>query len=192
VAVDVQKAWLDTRDDPKYGMVAVVGNLLRAKIEPRVYTADDLKRVDSYLKSGGTLLVMLSARDMFRTAEGKVYLDEVAGVGPVVKAPKVLLREPVHPWVKHLGGEAPWLGRTFPQEHLLRALKGERIIGSPEGATLLFRQHVGKGQLIYVGWELHESLPATRSVVPTLAQEKSFEDQLRILTNIVGEAYPGR
>jgi hypothetical protein len=74
--------------------------------------------------------------------------------------------------------------RTVP----LWASKGERIIGARDsGATTLYRLRVGKGQLIYLGWELHDSLPTSQSKPP---QEQLFEDQMQVLFQIVWEVYP--
>lgn len=189
-----EHAWLDTKEYSKYRVVALVGNLPRAKIEHSKYTPDDLARVKTYLEDGGTLLFMLSAKDVFATPDGQKVLLEMVGVAPAAKkvAPRVL--EAGHPWLQHLGKEPPaWLANAQVNgEHALRANRGERILGTAEGQTTLYRVRVGKGQLIYVGWEIANSLPATRAKAATLAEEKAFEDQMGILFNVVRELYPDR
>ena len=66
--------------------------------------------------------------------------------------------------------------------------KDERIIASPAGGAVLYRQRVGKGQVIYVGWEIAASLPATRDKDPTLEGERSFDEQMRIILAIAADA----
>ncbi|MCE9532110.1 MAG: hypothetical protein K8T89_13445, partial [Planctomycetes bacterium] len=70
-------------------------------------------------------------------------------------------------------------------------LKGENIIGTAEN-SLLYRQRVGEGQFIYIGWQLHDTLPYTRDKASSLMAEKAFEEQMRILTNIVADVLPAK
>lgn len=192
VRVDsLTRKWLGPGDYQKYGLVVLAGNLIRAKIEPNKYTSEDLRQVEKFLTSGGTLLLMLSAKDVFATSEGQKFLTGIVGEAPPAKEGQLSLRHLGHAWVKHLDPKvAGWVSAARPGEHLLRASKGERIIASPEGHSLLYRVRVGKGQLIYVGWEIHDSLPQTRSKPSTPEQERTFEDQMRILFEIVAEVYP--
>ena len=66
----------------------------------------------------------------------------------------------------------------------LRDGRGECLIGDGRGHALLHRVQVGKGQLLYVGWEIAASLPAGRKAA-TVEDEKTFEDQMRILLALV-------
>src|SRR5262249_47673063 len=70
----------------------------------------------------------------------------------------------------------------------LPTANGECVIGGPAGPALLYRLPVGKGQLVYVGWEIAASLPDGRKP-STPEQEQTFEEQVRILQNIVAEKY---
>ena len=51
-------AWVNPQEYDKYSVVAIVGDLPRAKIEPNKYTSDDLEHVEKFLNEGGTLLLM--------------------------------------------------------------------------------------------------------------------------------------
>jgi len=71
-------------------------------------------------------------------------------------------------------------------------LEGDRVlIGTGEGRALLYRLPVGKGQLIYLGWEIAASLPNGRKP-STVADEHMFEEQVGILTSLTAELYPQR
>jgi hypothetical protein len=114
-------------------------------------------------------------------------IGEAAAKKEVV--PRVLA--PAHAWLKHLKPEVTreWLGKTAnPAEFALRTSKGERLLGTPEGHAILYRTQVGKGQIIYVGWEIANSLPATRDQRPTLRGEEVFDEQMRILMSAAENA----
>lgn len=186
--------WLDTKEYANHSAVFVVGNLTRAKADPDKYSADDLKRVDEYLKSGGTLVLVLAGKGVFQTPAGQAYLNELTAATPAKKGevPKFDLLTPSHRWVKHLDpvGAFPWQRPKYPAELVLRAARGERIIGSADGGTLLYRLPVEKGQLIYLGWDVHDALPYTREKDSTPAAEKAFEDQIRVLFGVVADVFP--
>lgn len=71
----------------------------------------------------------------------------------------------------------------------IRASKGENIIGNEAGLTTLYRVRVGRGQLIYVGWEIASSIPPGRSP-STVEQEEASAAQVRVLLNIVDDLIP--
>lgn len=73
---------------------------------------------------------------------------------------------------------------------MLRAGRDERIVGSADGGTLLYRLPVGKGQFVYLGWDAHDALPYTRETDSTPAAEKAFEDQMRVLFGIAAGVFP--
>jgi hypothetical protein len=89
-----------------------------------------------------------------------------------------------HEWLKQLKGDSsmPWM--NLKQAVPLRVSKGEILIGDPEGVATLYRLPVGKGQLIYVAWDIAHSLPHGR-LGSTLEQEAHFEQQMQLLQNIV-------
>lgn len=68
----------------------------------------------------------------------------------------------------------PWLART--RFYWLLPTKGECVIGAPVGHTALYRRTLGKGQLIYVGWNFFAK---------SEAQERA--DHHEILHNIVAQ-----
>jgi hypothetical protein len=183
----LQRTWFDTRKLSDYSLVAIDGNFARAGIDPKVFAPEDLIRLREYLAVGGTLLLMRERTDLFATPEGQQFLTEITGRGTTERAPIYSLREPTHPWLKHLAAEpAPaWFQGKLASP--IRASRGESLIGSPNGSTVLYRVPVGKGQLIYIGWTISSSMPNGRKP-STIEQERAFEEQMQILLNVVGDA----
>jgi hypothetical protein len=187
---DRTRGWLDTTAYEKYGLVVVVGSLVRAKTEPNKYGKDDLERVRQYLERGGTLLQMRVGLEVFGTPAGRDFLTGLTGAAPgkAVAPPKILM--PAHPWVKHLNPneDHPWVASRLAAP--LRVSKGETILGAADGGqATLWRLPIGKGQLIYLGWEIAESLPAGKAP-STPNRERVFEEQVQVLRNLVADLYP--
>ena len=181
---DRERGWLNPKDYGRYRTVMLVGSLLRAKMEPNKYEGADFEHVRKYLEQGGTLLVMRSGLDPLATPAGREFLASLTGGNPKQTAVTMRIRQADHPWVKHLDAKAehPWL--TSKNVAPLRIDQGNAIIGSADGSqALLYRLPVGKGQLIYVGWEIAESIPHGR-LPSTPERERVFEDQIRILRNL--------
>jgi hypothetical protein len=192
VRVDsIERSWLDTREYGKYGLVAIDGSFVRAKIEPSKFSADDLSRLQEFLQNGGTLLLMRERTDLFAAPEGQQFLAGLVGNGIREKDIELSVRLPNHPWVKHLAGPSPpeWLNAKGASP--LRTSQGESIIGTEAGSTTLYRVRVGKGQLIYFGWTIAQSLPSGR-LPSTVEQEDVFEQQMQVLLNLVDDLYPHR
>lgn len=192
------KTWLDTKEYGKYSAVWIVGSLTRAKASPDKFSADDIKRLDAYLKAGGSLVVVVQGKLVFGSPEAQVYLQGLTGISPVKKGavPKFEVLAPTHPWVKHIDPKAkhPWQREKYPGEWVLRtgATAGERIVGTPDGMTLLARVPVGKGQLIYMGYDVHDLLPYTRDKDPTVEGEKLFDAHMKVLFNIATDLFPSK
>jgi hypothetical protein len=189
------KRWLDTREYEKFSAVFLVGSLTRAKATPDRFSADDLKRVDAYLKNGGTLVVVQAGKLAFQSPEGQAYLRGLTGAAEPKKgaAPKVELLKPEHPWVRHLDAAAPqpWQKDARTKDAVLwTGPAGERVVGSADGAALLYRVRVGKGQLVYIGWDVHAALPHTRDERPTPAAERAFEQQMGVLFAVAADLFP--
>jgi hypothetical protein len=177
------RRWLDPAEYGPYRAVVIVGDLVRAKTQPPRYGKDDLARVRQYLEGGGTLLLMRKGADVFASPEGRTALADLAGTCPPEKKPELKLLRRDHPWVKHLRRDTPhpWVADRLALP--LRTGKGERVIGSAAGYATLHWVAVGRGQLIYLGWEISASLPALKG---TVEDERRFEDQTSILAAIVG------
>ena len=178
----LQRTWLDPAEYDKYGVVVVVGDLPRAKIEPSSYADDDLKRVEKFLRGGGTLMLTRGNTNLFNSAYGRKFLTSVTGISKV-KTDRYDLLQPNHPWINHLDSkqQPEWINARNVQP--IRNSKGETVIGSRLGLASLYRVGVGKGQLIYVGWDISASLPHGRSA-STVEQETAYEQQMQILLNI--------
>ncbi|MBI4024705.1 MAG: hypothetical protein HY360_06960 [Verrucomicrobia bacterium] len=201
VRVDIlDKTWLEPGEYGKYGVVVIVGNLARAQVEPSKYREEDMGRLMKFLKDGGALMLMHSTQDLFASAEGFAFLSELAGLDSdaalagksrAVEGP-VSIRKPDHPWVKHLDAKKPHSWLTPAGDVLIPAgimSKGECILGDSSGRAILCKIPVGKGTLIYLGWRISRSMPSGREP-STVEQESAFEDQIRIVMNIMSEFYP--
>jgi len=191
-----ERRWLDVADYAKYGLVVIAGDLRRAMTEPNKYSKEELEKVDKFLKDGGTLLLLRRGKRVFDSSpEGAKYLEGITGrQAEREKEPKITIAEASHSWVKHLDAKKayPWL--TFKPDNdnaPLRVTKGEQIIASAGGTCLLYRVGVGKGQIIYMGWQAADSLPHGREK-STVEEETAWEEQMQILANIVTTVYPQR
>jgi parallel beta helix pectate lyase-like protein len=190
VSVDsLERTWLDTRDYRKYGLVVIAGDLVRAKIEPNRFGAEDLPRVRAFLEQGSTLLLMRGTTALFGAPEGREFLAALTGTCPPAREIRLEIRQPDHPWVKHLqpSGPHPWVMARHAQP--VRTGRGNVIIGDATGHATLYRVPVGKGALIYVGWEIAASLPEGRKP-STVEDERLFEEQMRIILQLASELYP--
>jgi hypothetical protein len=95
---------------------------------------------------------------------------------------------PSHAWVKHVQADPAWLADVVKKPGFALGVRaGENILGTVDGSTVLYRQPVGKGEFIYVGWTIHDSLPYTREKLPTVEQERQFEEQMQILLHMAAE-----
>ena len=181
----LQKTWLKPTDYSNYDTVILVGNLLRAGIEPNRYTPDDLKHVRDFLESGGTLWLMRGNQWVFREPAGQRFLAELTG-SSTRRQEGFRVLDPKHAWLKHLDrpSKAAWVSPKHAEA--IRASRGELVIGNEAGLTTLYRLRVGKGLLIYVGWDISASLPHGRKA-STVEQETVYEQQMQVLQNIVSE-----
>jgi len=177
--------WLDTKDYAKYGTVVIVGDLKRAKTDPNTYSADDLPRVRAFLEAGGTLLLMRGCASVFATSEGREFLDSLVGAGSTKVDPaKTDVLLPAHPWLAHLDRTAKpsWLaGRNAVA---LGMGKGDCVVGQASGATLVGGVAVGKGRLIYMGYEIAATMPEGRRP-STPEQERAFEELAGVLMRML-------
>lgn len=179
----LERQWLDPMDYAKHGLVVVVGDLPRAKIEPNTFSAEDVQQVEPFLERGGTLLLMRGNNSLFNSEAGGAFLTRLTGTNNArPNGFEVLL--PGHAWVRHLDPAQPadWINAKNVQP--IRASVGELVIGNRAGLASLYRLRVGRGQLIYLGWDIAASLPPGRSP-STVEQEASYEQQVRILLNVV-------
>lgn len=181
-----ERHWLATDDYSDYAVVAIVGDLVRAKMNPAVYSPDDLQRLAKFLEGGGVLLLMRGTAAVFATPEGRDRLAEICGKARVARAttlfaPQVLAAD--HAWLKHLQAAhtARWLAGAGSVP--LPVARGENLIGESDRETILARMPVGRGAVIYVGWEIAKSLPNGR-LPASVADEAVFDEQMRILLKL--------
>ena len=118
-------------------------------------------------------------------------LSELIGPQPRDNTKDFVVRIPEHPWVAHLAAANTDLSWLTKGSGGLTIATGEVILGTPSRKTLLGRLPVGKGQIIYTGWSPAASIPHGR-LPATVADERRFEDQMRIITNIAAQLYPKR
>jgi hypothetical protein len=185
VPVEVfERAWLDLAKYGDYDLVAIDGSFARAKVEPSRFSADDLVHLRRYLDGGGVLMLMRQRFDLFASEEGQRFLKELTGAAAPKPPTPIEVRQPAHPWVNHLSPQADYAWLESKAAVPLRATRGESLLGSDSGASILHRLPVGKGELIYVGWSPAASIPHGRQP-STVADEAVFEEQMAILLKMV-------
>jgi len=188
ILTNFERKWLDASEYKKFNLVVIVGDLARAKMEPHQYTSADITHVRSFLQQGGTLLLMPGGLQAFGSRDGQNALYEFIGSAPPRKNVEVGLRSASHPWLKHLDAKLPhpWINNEFDRP--LAFSQGEAIIGSDDSRhASLLRAPVGKGQLIYIGWDLNRSYH-TEDEASTPDDERIFEEQEQLLEQIVLDA----
>ena len=186
--VEVERAWLDPKEYSKYKLVVIDGSFTRANVTPNRFTADQLPLVRKFLEEGGTLWLFRDRFDIFADPAGRKVFEELIGEQPLNTSTEIVIKLAEHPWVKHLqlpGSDHAWLARG---EVGPAFTNGEVILGTASKRTLLGRVSVGRGQIIYTGWSPAASLPHGRQA-SSVAAERLFEDQMRILLNIVETIY---
>lgn len=182
----VEKTWISPAEFKKYDLVVFEGSLGRAKIEPAAFSADDLKLVDAYLRDGGVLLLMRDRLDLFASQEAKFWLGENLKLVKNAKAASYEVLQPKHPWVAHLESANSQALLNAANNLPLSAEAGERIIGSGRTSAILYRQMIGKGAVIYVGFSPAAALPGGRAK-ETVEREAEYEAQYKILAAILKE-----
>jgi hypothetical protein len=189
------RTWLDPKEYHAYRLVILGGDLQRAGIEHNKFTPADLLEVRKFLDNGGVLLLLRRGKRAFEgTPEGREFLKSLTGQAEPEKDLTMAIKEPTHPWVKHLDPNEPHPWLVWPRDQdnpPLRPTRGERIICSPAGSCMLYRVPVGKGQLVYVGWHIvAHSLPSGQEPVEKeLLKEKAFAEQVQILHNLLADLY---
>ena len=183
-----ERAWFDVAKLSQYKLVIYDGSLARAKVEKTAFDAADIPHVRSLLETGGTLIVTRERADLFAVPEGRKLLDDLVGSASATirdAQPQVRIRQPDHSWLKSLAGQTdlPWLSKGG----LLRTTKGESLIGSDKGSSLLHRATLGRGQFIYLGWSPAASIPGGREKTAA-AEEPILEAQVAVLREILASA----
>lgn len=184
----VEKTWIAPEQFQNYDLVAFDGSLTRARISPAAFSADDIKVVDEYLRDGGVLLLMRDRLDLFSALEGKLWLGDNLKLVKNSKPAGYEVLEPMHPWLKHLASESTSAWLQGPQPVPLSAEAGERLIGAGKTQAILYRQRIGKGALIYVGFSPAASLPDGRAK-ETVEREEQYLQQYEILRKILHDPF---
>lgn len=180
----VEKTWVAPTEFKKYDLVAYDGSMTRAKIEPAAFSKDDLQVVEDYVSAGGILLLMRDRLDLFASPEAKFWLGEKLKLVKNAKAAGYTVLEPKHPWLAHFEGSAEPAWLQAASNLPLSAEAGERLIGSGKTQSLLHRQSIGKGAIIYVGFNPAAALPGGRAK-ETVEREADYEAQYKILAAIL-------
>lgn len=181
--VEHEKAWLSPREFDQYAAVVVDGSFARAGLATTKFADDELPLVRRYLEEGGVLWLFRERHDLFNSDAGRKLLLEWCGARLLASNAAPALLKPAHPWVAHLAAqeaELPWLAKGG----FMSLPKGEIVAGDKSGKCLLGQIAVGKGRIIYCGWSIAAALPSGR-IPPTVADERSFDAQMRIISNIV-------
>ncbi len=186
-----ERSWLAPERFRDYDIIAVDGNFTRAKIEPNRFSGADIKHVRTFLEDGGTLLLMSQRTDLFASPEGREFLTEIVGTAANQGSTEYQVLLPEHRWVKHLASleSLPWL-----EGKLVTPLRGSRIqpiLGTTDGVAALCRIPVGKGELVYLGWNIARSLPNGRTPT-TIEEEAEFADQMQVLLKLAEDTVNSR
>ena len=90
--------------------------------------------------------------------------------------------EPNHPWINHIGNSS-WNHPGGTSAIVLS--KGKNLIGDPKTQrSILADIPIGKGRLIYIGWDIAKSLPNGR-LKSTMEQEEEYLRQYKIYEKLV-------
>ncbi len=180
---EFERQWVDPHHFSRYSVIVVDGSFARAGLKTTRFADDELPLVRKYLEDGGTLWLCRERADIFGSDVGKQFLSEIIGPQPRDSWTDYQVRLPTHPWVSHLaepGADTSWLAKAAGG---VRFERGEAVIGTSSGKSLLGRARFGKGQIIYMGWSPSSALPNGR-VPPTVADEHRFGDQMQVITKI--------
>ncbi len=182
-----ERRWLSVTEYPKYKVVIHVGNLRRAQADQFVFQDEELPLLRQWLEAGGTLLLMRSSHDIFGSDAGRVFQTELTGVPRTTRVTGALvpkLLQPNHEWLKTVvrSGIPSWL--NVPAAAPLLTRQGTNVIGDERGRSILCEIPVGRGRVIYVGWDISRALPQGR-LKTTAGQETIYEEQYRLLESIV-------
>lgn len=203
-----ERAWFDTAKLKDYQLVVYDGSLARAGVEKTAFDEADVPNVRAFLENGGALVLMRERHDLFRSDAGRKLLAEIVGEGQREPKPQIAILQPDHAWLAPLktplaraaalpvfrfpdekdaappaaaaAAPFPWLAKGTA----IATSKGQSLIGSPGGASLLHRAPFGRGQLIYVGWSPAASIPHGREK-STVQAEAIFEQQVAVLRNVL-------
>lgn len=178
-----ERQWLDPAEYGKYGLVVLVGDLRRANLEPNFYDREQLTHVDRFLREGGTLLLMRGASAAFSTPEGQEYLAKLTGGTKRTAEPFEVL-QPDHPWLQHLDPRQLPVWLNSIHDIPIQAENGNVVLGGRDGRAVLYQLPVGRGQLVYFGWEVS----AGRGTSPrdfAFEKEIDYEQQMQILLNVI-------
>jgi hypothetical protein len=183
-----ERVWLPTKEYAGNDLVIVTADLARGQVQPTVYSAEDLRNVKAYLEQGGTLLLGRGGAALFSSQEGQVFLQEIMGTAPKLARgakDELALVQRDHPWLKPLSaGPHKWI--TDSAAISIPAGKAERVIATPSGYASLARASVGKGRIIYIGWDICRWLPEGRRP-SSVEAEQIYDEQVRMIGAILGE-----
>ena len=187
------KQWLPAKQFAMFDAVVFLGNTVRAKMSPSGFSAEEIPLLRKYLDNGGTLVV---GRELFRylfpTDELRKPLIEWLGTCPRRVKPQISILKEEHPWIKHFNAgtlnkyaSGNWLSHDSNSPICLG--KGNNLIGDLDTSrSILADAPIGKGRLIYVGWELSRMLPHGR-LPSTPAAEAEYEKHYKVYEQMAAE-----
>jgi hypothetical protein len=186
---EFDKRWLPVDQFKSYRVVAFVGDLARAKMEPNHVSAAEAPLLKQWLNDGGILLLARgTASQVFAGDDAAPLFSEITGIPRdstrLSRVPfQPAWQTPGHEWIKHLSQAPPppWASRNATP---LRLARGESVIGDAQGRSLLARIPFGTGQVLHIGWTIADSLPAGRKP-STVEQEATYEAQYAIVAKML-------
>jgi len=180
-----ERTWLPAEQYSRYRCVAMLGSTVRAKMQPSGFSATDHEIVHKYLQDGGTLLIGRELlRQVFPGDGGRRFVESLLGTAPRSRDSELRILKPDHPWLSHVK-ESAWIANAGASPIPLS--RSANLIGDPETSrSILADVPVGRGRVIYVGWDLSRFLPHGRRP-STPEQESDYEVQYRIYERIVSD-----
>ena len=119
-------------------------------------------------------------RFLFPGDEGRKFFQSMAGKGPQRTKPKYRILQS-HKWIDHL--DAAWIAKSGASS--ITTSDEFNLIGDTAAKrSILARVPVGRGLLVYMGWETSRYLPKGR-LRSTVEMETAYERQYRVLERIV-------
>ena len=144
--------WLPTDEYKKYALVVIAGLPEEPAFERVRYDADDLVRVEEFLKAGGSLLLMGPATSVFGTGHGQKFLKRLLGRREPPRDDSgdvTTTLIPGHPWIQHLLPKEPSKDKETIEEEDLEQVEEETEEVAPgllkdaelSTAPILYKQH---------------------------------------------------
>ncbi len=177
-----ERTWLPVDQFYKYDYVAFLGSTVRARMEPSGFQKADHAELLKYMKDGGVVIIGRELmRQLFPDQEGRRFVETITGTAPQRAKSNIQVLD-AHAWTASLQ-HANW---TPPKGlSAIPLSKGHNLIGDRKTKrSILADISVGKGRLIYIGWDIARYLPSGRKP-SSVQQEETYLQQYKVYENLI-------